>query len=145
MPLELRALMPPNVTILNSISNPEREQLYKTHHLFVLPSIIEGFGLVYLEALAAGLPILCTRNTGGADLISDGVEGFIVDLGSSDAIVERIELCLNDPDMLFRMSAAARRVAALWTWPTFRTNLRRSLAELERTGTFRRAPTGQMQ
>ena len=79
-------------------------QMYRTHHLFVLPSMVEGFGLVYLEALAEGLPILCTPNTGGADLICDGVEGFVVDAGESDAIAERIELCLRDPGLLPKMS-----------------------------------------
>jgi glycosyltransferase involved in cell wall biosynthesis len=142
MPAELRALMPPNVTILRSVPDSERERMYQTHHLFVLPSMIEGFGLVYLEALAAGLPILCTQNTGGADLISDGVEGFIVEAGQSDAITKRIEMCLHDPCLLPRMSASARQTASVWTWPKFRQGIRDCLAGFERTGSMQEAGRG---
>jgi len=143
VPAELHGLMPPHVTLRTAISDTEREQMYRSHHLFVLPSMIEGFGLVYLEALAAGLPILCTWNTGGPDLISDGVEGFIVESGQSDAIAARIETCLRDPYLLPKMSLAARQTAAAWTWPRFRRAICQSITRFERTERSESRITGQ--
>src|SRR5215510_8459243 len=71
---ELRRMVPGHVEFVSRrLSFPELAALYQQHDLFVMPSLIEGFGLVYLEAMGQGLPIVCTENTGGADIISDGV------------------------------------------------------------------------
>jgi len=131
VPSELRALIPPNVRILDQITNDERRAMYRSHHLFVLPSLVEGFGLVYAEALAEGLPILATPNSGAPDIITPGIEGFIVAPGSADTIAEAIELCLKDPSLLPAMSRAARIAASQWTWEQFRSGIRNSLAAFE--------------
>ncbi|MEM4203637.1 MAG: glycosyltransferase family 4 protein [Candidatus Methanomethylicaceae archaeon] len=131
MPSELAALMPPNITVYNKVTDEERQRMYGTHHLFVLPSLVEGFGLVYLEALSEGLPILATNNSGAPDIIESGVEGFIVAPGSPQAIADVIDICLSDQTLLPRMSAAARITAARWTWARFRAGIRASLAYFE--------------
>jgi glycosyltransferase involved in cell wall biosynthesis len=131
MPPELAALVPPNATVLDAVSDDQRQEMYRTHHLFVLPSLVEGFGLVYVEALAEGLPILCTTNTGGPDVIEDGVEGFIVPPGDAEAIASVIEGCLMAPDLLPAMSEAARTLAAHQTWRRFRAGVRANVAVIE--------------
>ncbi|MDW8317200.1 MAG: glycosyltransferase family 4 protein [Anaerolineae bacterium] len=131
MPRELAALMPSNVTVCSDVTDQERQLMYRTHHLFVLPSLIEGFGLVYLEALAEGLPILATTNSGAPDIVEPGVEGFVVSPGSSEAIADVIDACLRDSTLLPRMSAAARATAACWTWARFRAGILSSLAYFE--------------
>lgn len=128
IPDELSKLIPENVTVYNSVSNQQREEMYRTHHLFVMPSLVEGFGLVYLEALGQGLPILCTSNTGGADIISHGHEGFIVPHGNVNAIQECIQICLDDRKLLFQMSMAAYMRAKQWSWEQFRKELQITLA-----------------
>jgi glycosyltransferase involved in cell wall biosynthesis len=131
VPPELAALVPPNVTILNSVSDRERQEMYQTYHLLAMPSLVEGFGLVYMEALAEGLPVLCTTNTGGPDVITNGMEGFIVPPGDSDAIADAIEACLCDPGLLPSMSVAALTVSATSTWSRFRAGIRASLVAVE--------------
>jgi len=61
------------------------------HDVFVFPSLFEGFGLVLLEAMAMGLPVITTPHTAGPDLIREGMEGFIVPIRHSTAIAERLE------------------------------------------------------
>jgi len=93
------------------------------HDVFVFPSLFEGFGLVLLEALAMGLPIITTAHTAGPDLISDGVEGFIVPIRDSAAIAERLEELHRDPERLAEMSRRARLRAKEFTWSNYEQTL----------------------
>ncbi len=93
------------------------------HDVFVFPSLFEGFGLVLLEALAAGLPIITTPHTAGPDLIQEGVDGFIVPIRDSTAIAERLELLHRDPARRAEMSRQARRRAREFTWASYEATL----------------------
>jgi alpha-maltose-1-phosphate synthase len=90
------------------------------HDVLVLPSLHEGFGLVILEAMAQGTPVITTPHTGGADVIADGVDGFIVPIRSADAIAEKFEWLLQDRQRLAAMSAAAREKARACSWANYR-------------------------
>jgi glycosyltransferase involved in cell wall biosynthesis len=90
-----------------------------SHDVFLFPSLFEGFGLVLLEAMAMGLPIITTAHTAGPDLIAEGAEGFIVPIRSSEAIAERLELLAGDPQRLSAMSDAARKRAATFHWSDY--------------------------
>ena len=71
--------------------------------VFLLPSLCEGSATVTYEALAYGLPVICTPNTGS--VVRDGVEGFIVPIRDAAAIVDRLRQFLDDSELLKRMSA----------------------------------------
>jgi glycosyltransferase involved in cell wall biosynthesis len=89
------------------------------HDVFVFPSLFEGFGLVLLEAMAMGLPIVTTPHTAGPDLITDGVEGFIVPIRSADAIAGRLDLLRRNPDLRADMAERARLRAREFTWDQY--------------------------
>jgi glycosyltransferase involved in cell wall biosynthesis len=131
MPQELVPLCPDNVKVIANVTNSMKAELYRSHHLFVLPSLVEGFGLVYLEALAEGLPILASSNSGAPDVISHGVHGFIVPAGVADAIRDVIDACLSDLSLLPRMSSNAFSLSRSLTWSRFREGIRQSLSEFE--------------
>ncbi|HEU5078030.1 MAG TPA: glycosyltransferase family 4 protein [Opitutaceae bacterium] len=99
------------------------------HDVFLFPSLFEGFGLVLLEAMAMGLPIITTPNTAGPDLIDDGVEGFIVPIRSSAGIAEKLQLLRDEPDRLGAMGEAAKKRAATFTWATYGERLAQSVRE----------------
>lgn len=88
--------------------------------VLVFPSLFEGFGLVILEAMSRGLPVITTAHTAGPDLIEDGRDGFLVPLRSAAAIAEKLETLHRDPARLAAMREAARAKAAAWTWQTYR-------------------------
>ena len=93
------------------------------HDVFVFPSLFEGFGLVLLEAMAMGLPIITTANTAGPDLITDGAEGFIVPIRDSAAIAEKLECLHRDPERLASMSRQARTRAREYSWDNYEQTL----------------------
>jgi starch synthase len=92
-------------------------RFYSQGSVFVFPSVDDGFGLVQAEAMACGLPVIATWNTGAPDLFTDGVEGFIVPIREPQMIREKVLLLYNNPDLRHEMSKAAlRRVKAIGGW-----------------------------
>lgn len=106
-----------------SLPNTEVLSEMAKHDLFVFPSLFDGFGLVILEALSQGLPVITTDNTGGPDVIEEGVDGFIVPIRSSAAIAEKIDLLDRKRDLLADMSASAKEKARLYSWAAYRSRL----------------------
>jgi len=90
-----------------------------SHDVLVFPSLFEGFGLVVLEAMAQGVPVITTAHTCGPDIIQDSVDGFIVPIRSSEAIAEKLELLTTDRDRLAAMKQAAQKKASLYRWQNY--------------------------
>jgi L-malate glycosyltransferase len=79
--------------------------------LMLLPSRSESFGLVALEAMAAGVPVVATRVGGLPEVVVDGETGFLCEVGDVDGMAEAGVSVLTDNARWARMSAAAARVA----------------------------------
>jgi starch synthase len=121
MSQEIRQLLPrlphENVEFLGSLPQTELPKIMSESHVLVLPSVEDGFGLVLSQALACGCPVIASTNTGGNDLISEGVEGFIVPIRDVDALNSRLECLADDPALQRQMSEAAlTRVQQLGGW-----------------------------
>lgn len=100
---------------------------YQRAAVLVFPTLYDGFGSVVAEALAHGLPVMTTRNAGAAELITEGVNGFLIPAGDPQALSERLAWCLEHPRELLAMRHAALATARHWTWTHFRGELRRQL------------------
>jgi glycosyltransferase involved in cell wall biosynthesis len=99
------------VSIRGRVSDQELAAAYAEADLLVVPSHYEGFGIVYLEALQAGVPVIASRNGGARDIITSGVEGFLVDPRSAHGIASALMAVAGDPARLAQMRSAARRRA----------------------------------
>jgi len=95
----------------------------RSHDVLVLPSLFEGFGLVILEAMAQGTPVITTDHTAGPDVIENGTDGFIVPIRSAEAIAERLDLLASDPERLIAIKSMAKQKAASRGWETYRQRL----------------------
>lgn len=95
-------------------------RLYSQGSVLVLPSVEEGLALVQAQAMACGVPVIATPNSGAEDLFTDGVEGFIVPARDPLAIREKIEWLLANSEAHAEMAATAlRRVQALGGWRAY--------------------------
>jgi glycosyltransferase involved in cell wall biosynthesis len=103
-------------------TRPHREvlQLMQSCDVLVLPSLAEGRALVQQEALANGLPLIITENTGGEDLIVSGETGFLVPIRSPDKIAEKISWLADHRDALPDMRIAALKKADEYPWQRYR-------------------------
>ena len=76
--------------------------------IFVLSSIFEGFGLVITEAMSCGLPVVSyTCPCGPKDIITDGVDGFLVSTGDEQMLADKICYLIENPDIRMKMGTAA--------------------------------------
>ncbi len=113
----LERLPKEDVEFLGPLPQPRLAELMSTSHVMVLPSIEEGLALVQGQALACGCPVLASTNTGGEDLFSDEIEGFIVPVRDIAALTERMQRLADDPALQQRMSEAALlRVQRIGGW-----------------------------
>jgi UDP-glucose:(heptosyl)LPS alpha-1,3-glucosyltransferase len=91
------------------------EEMYLSADIYAMLSTFDTFGMTVLEAMAASLPVIISRNVGAKDLIREGVNGFIVDREDIDAISRRI-LLLLDKEKRTSMGLEAHKVAQNHTW-----------------------------
>ncbi len=76
-------------------------------HVLVVPSSYEGFGIVYLEGMAFGLPAIGTTTGGASEIIRDGKTGYLIPPGNAAILAERLSSLANDRESLARMSVNA--------------------------------------
>jgi glycogen(starch) synthase len=88
-----------SVKILIGLKREEVAELMAVADVFVLPSLVESFGIVLLEAMAVGTPIVCTRTQGATEIVEDGVNGIMVQPADSDALADAILRVLNDSQL----------------------------------------------
>ncbi|MGB3904934.1 MAG: glycosyltransferase family 4 protein [Anaerolineae bacterium] len=96
-------------------------RLYNSATMFVFPSLSEGSALVTYEALASGLPVVTTPNSGS--VVRDGKEGFLVPIRDVEALRERIVCLYQNPTLRAQMAEAARARAQEYTWEKSRRRL----------------------
>ena len=109
-----------DVELLGRLPQEQLAQWMSRSHVMVLPSIEEGLALVQGQAMACECPLISSVNTGGEDLFSDGVEGFLIPIRSADAICDRLTVLADDLELRQRMSEAAlRRVQRLGGWSDY--------------------------
>ena len=101
------------------LSNTELAGVMAESDVFVFPSYFEGFALVLLEAMASGLPVITTTATAGPDIISPERDGWIIEPGNLDALVETMRFCRENRDRITEMGANARRTAERFSWDAY--------------------------
>jgi glycosyltransferase involved in cell wall biosynthesis len=95
--------------IVGKVPQADLPRLYERSDLFLFPTIQDGYAMVLAQAKAAGLPILTTPNSAGADIITSGLDGWILPIRDARAFEERLTWCHEHRDVIAEM---AQRVYA---------------------------------
>jgi glycosyltransferase involved in cell wall biosynthesis len=104
------------IRFLGFVNDSELLDLYAEAHAVLFTPLDEDFGLVALEAMAAGKPVITTRDAGGAsEIVIDGETGYVTE-ADAEAIATRIEDLLAKPDLARTMGASGRGRATAVTW-----------------------------
>jgi phosphatidylinositol alpha-1,6-mannosyltransferase len=111
------------VTFTGAVDAAALRGFYEACEIFVMPSRTEGFGIVFLEAMAVGKPVIGGNHGGTPEVWADGTAGFLVDHGDVRALAGRLKLLLGDCELRSRMGAAGRAlVAKNFSFARFRQN-----------------------
>jgi glycosyltransferase involved in cell wall biosynthesis len=110
-------------TLLGRI--PDVSDFYNSISVYVQPSVTEGFALEIPEAMAHGRPVIAADGAGAADLIENGVNGFVVPIRNPNAIAEKIDFFKKNPSELVAMGLKAQETAKEYTWERAREKYRR--------------------
>ncbi len=89
---------------------------YKKADIFILPSLHESFGLVVLEAMASGLPVIVTDQVGASDHVLEGENGFIVPAGSVEVLARKIQFFNSNPDQCIKFGKKSRNLSKSLSW-----------------------------
>ena len=124
-PLEMQRLVEGcnDVRWLSSVSGEELDRLYAEADALVVPSLCEGFGHVYLEAMRHGCAVVGTRNSALLDIGGETEGVFAVRAGDPDSLATILCSAADNPAIFRGRAEAARQRATFFTWEKFRCNL----------------------
>ena len=124
------------VNFLGRVSFEILQEKYGTSHIFIFPSMGEGFGLVIPEALSSGLPVIASKNCSGPDIIQDGYNGFVIDAGSTKQLVDKIKWFYEHMEQLPVFQNNAIQSVKEMTWGNYEeilvSQLREKIAMVQR-------------
>ena len=97
-----------DVSVRVRTSNEELADLYRNALCLALSSDEEGFGMVVIEAMASGIPVVATKCGGPDGIITDGHDGFLVPVGDVTALADRLAVLARDAELRREMGRRAR-------------------------------------
>ena len=119
-----------SINFMGPVSQEKLACIYREASLFMLPSLQEGIAMVQAEAMASGLPLICTTNSGGEVFLQDNNCGFVVPIRDAKAIAEKITLFYDNPEMIKTMGARAAQVIKVFSWDEYGKNVIKVYQEL---------------
>ncbi len=107
----------PGVTVLGELSPAEVRRQYLGAAVFGMPTLVEPFGIVFVEALAHGLPVVSTEVGALPDIVRDGETGYLHAPHDISGLAQSLETLLGDPERCRQMGSAGRSsVSGTYTW-----------------------------
>lgn len=106
-----------NTTFMGYMTGEPLLQAYASADVFVFPSALETFGLVVVEAMAAGLPVVASRVGGIPDVVEEGVTGYTFNVGDSDMLIDGVRKIITSRERIEEMGRSARAYAETKSWP----------------------------
>jgi len=120
-----------HVHFLSGLTYGQLSACYAASEVFALPSRGEGFGFVYLEAMARGKPVIGGAHGGAPEVIRDGVTGYLVQHGETEQLATSIDTLLSNPELAKKMGAQGKeRVEKEFRFSVFAKGFKKILREI---------------
>jgi len=107
---------PANIKVLGRVTRDQLSRVYRQAHVFVLPTISDGFGVTQLEAMAHGLPVVVTPNCGR--VVTDGKDGIVVPARNGRALADALARLNSDRELVREMSRNALKTICNYDLPS---------------------------
>jgi glycosyltransferase involved in cell wall biosynthesis len=104
-------------TFMGYLRGDELWSAYASADVFLFPSAMETFGLVLIEAMAAGLPVVTSRVGGADDMVRPGVNGYLFNVGDARGMIDGVRAIVGEPSKRQIMGRNARMYAETQAWP----------------------------
>jgi phosphatidylinositol alpha-1,6-mannosyltransferase len=120
------------VKFTGTVSEQEKRLIYSVSDIYAMPSIqvgemIEGFGIVFLEAAAAGIPSVAGNSGGQAEAVVDGMTGYVIDGNDLSKVKDAIRELVKDKSLRQRMGRAGKAWAKEHDWVRITENITRAV------------------
>jgi len=116
-------LKDPRCKFLGQIQNKNLLKKMRENHIFLLPSLFEGFGQVILEALSCGLPLITTNNTAGLDIIDDGKNGFLTPIRDTKKTINIIHNLYQNEELRLSIADKGFTRASDFSWTKYQNEI----------------------
>jgi len=117
-------------TFMGYLSGDDLAAAFASADIFVFPSAMETFGLVLIEAMAAGLPVVSSRVGGADDIVTPGESGYVFDVGDARGLIDGVRAIMAEPGRRDAMGQRARQFAETQSWPAMMDELIGCYADL---------------
>jgi glycosyltransferase involved in cell wall biosynthesis len=122
-----------NIEFLGAVYANQKEELFQGSDIFVFPSHypFEAFGLVNLEAMQVGIPVITTNIGALSEMVLDGRTGYIIPPKNPDILAEKINLLVEDPHLRRKMGRAGReRFLSMYSFDAYSSNIQEIFNDL---------------
>jgi len=103
----------PNVHVYNQVTaySPLWYELYQKSNVFIMPTYGDAFGIVFIEAMAAGLPVIASNLVQTKEIVKDGETGFLITPGDRLELTNKLQMLIDNPSLAQQMGIRARELA----------------------------------
>lgn len=134
------ASAPDNLALIGPVTRDRVGEMYRQAHLFVLPTVSDGFAITQLEAMAHGLPVIATYNCG--DVVDDGVDGLRIPAADAEALAQAISRLNDDRQLLAEMSRHALEKSRQFTLERYARSVEAAVEQVRSTAPAEQAGAG---
>lgn len=113
-----------DVTVKGHLSHEKLREEYAGADVFVLPSRLDGFGMVVTEAMSTATPVIVSTHVGAKDLVEEGMNGWIFESGKPAALAAVMQIAYDKRNHLAAMGERAKETVSRHTWEAYRENIR---------------------
>ena len=121
-----------HVRFIGHVPRVDLQSYYRCSSVFVLPSIVDSFGLVVSEAMAMGLPVIVSENVGAKEIVRNGKDGFVVPIRNVNALQEKILWLYEHPEERKFMGQQAMHHVREFTWDRYRERIQNAYLDIMR-------------